>query len=265
MGAERLRISPGFIPLSEVRKSPEVMYFGPQVPLPEVPLPNERVESEQPELEKTGVHELKHAYVAAEYYHVPVVSVSVKRDGNSLGRTTFAGHIHPEAFKVIAASGGAPGDGMDMYMINLMRLRYGGASREEAKAKSEAILSGCDPQVLERAAKLLIHIGGEVQGSRLYDLLARAKFEVALENGKQPPPLESDNINKLRENGKLTIREYFGNEQYKITYVAGGVKEKEITFCGLCQGTDGHKPNCSTIKTRNRGIIFSANPHKLVA
>lgn len=206
------------------------------IPLPFVPLPAERNGFIRAELKNTAGHELNHALLAKSC-RISVESISVRPSGDSLGRTTFAGHISPEMFKVIAAGGTislpdsqARGYGMDIYMINVMELAYGGASEKSAKSEAYVLLAGYDPRVRVKAAEILAWLG-EVSGQMLDAILERSRFEIELESGGKIAWLKNDFSQKpqnVENDGKSTIIEYLGEEKYRIIYLQNGRKEKEF-------------------------------------
>lgn len=90
-----------------------------RMPLSFVPEAEKRFPT--PELVSVAGHELNHALVALSL-GVPIVSLSVMPEGDSLGRTVIGGLISPETLKIIAGGGGvethdgcAMGYGSDKY------------------------------------------------------------------------------------------------------------------------------------------------------
>jgi len=231
-----------------------------KMPLSFVPLPQDREGRFTQGEKETAEHELNHA-LAAKSRNIYPDMISVVREGNTLGKNTFSGHINPETWKVIAAGGAislsdgtpASGYGMDMYSAKLMQYFYGGMSFEQAKHKAKSALMVYEKKVRGKAAEIIACMK-VVNGNQLDDVLRRAEFELAMEKGEQliaymyvPNKAEESKADKQKDNNqeKQTIVEYLTNNQCRLTYTTNGKVVETRTFCGVCKGIDGHNKGCS--------------------
>lgn len=223
------------------------------MPLAQVPEPKNRLHLSS-ELLNTSGHELNHAIVALES-GVPVISVSVIPDGNSLGRTAFSGLLSPDIIKIIAAAGSvathdgcAHGYGSDLSKVDMLGHFYGGITRESATSYASAIISKYSTEVRRKAAEIIAYLG-EVSGSMLPTVLLRAQMEVNLEKGILGDLFVPDTQEYGREPTKpkpkdYTVIDYLKNGDYKITYFVGERPEKEELVCGICKEINDHLKSC---------------------
>lgn len=227
-----------------------------------VPLPEKRgVFSD--DLMNTSGHELNHALVAMSISGAHVVSVSVIRDGNSLGRTVFAGSLSADAIKIIAAAGSvathdgrARGFGGDMHTINVLSQHYGGLDKESAITIASNAISKYSTDVRRKAAEIIAHLSGthmkEVPGSLIPSIIARAQAEVEIEQGikSNKVVVEYDfrnvqNQKKEEPVNDYTIIENLGDKGSRIIYVIDGQIKREEFLCPLCKTINGHSESCS--------------------
>ncbi|KKS95416.1 MAG: hypothetical protein UV73_C0018G0029 [Candidatus Gottesmanbacteria bacterium GW2011_GWA2_43_14] len=140
----------------------------------------------------TARHELRHALVALAHGVKPT-SVSVIREGNSLGRNEFNSFIPLTTFKIIAAAGAineeggggyAPGSGGDLYQIasaNYLQGMNPENFQSYISMAKNTLNAHFPPKVRERAAIILAHMG-KVNGDQISSILEQARFELALED-----------------------------------------------------------------------------------
>lgn len=216
--------------------------------LTKVPLSHERPQLSS-ELFNTAGHELNHALVALSC-GISVTSISVKPEGNSLGRTIFAGHISPETFKVIAAAGSvcahdgcAWGFGHDLYQVDRAVLIHGGRSRESAQKDASKILNTFNPAVRTKAAEILAFLG-EISGSMLKEVLKRAEFEAKI----APQDYGIANLYGEEKVRELSSIEYLVGDKYRVRYFAEGRLIEEKTMCATCQAEHGHYQTCLLLR-----------------
>lgn len=220
------------------------------MPLAQVPEPKNRVYLSS-ELLNTSGHELNHAIVALES-GVPVISISVISDGNSLGRTAFSGLLSPDTMKIIAAAGSvtthdgcAYGYGSDLSKVDMLGHFYGGITRESATSYASAIISKYSTKVRRKAAEIIAYLG-EISGSMLPTVLLRAQMEVNLEKGIIDGQFIIPKTNTIEANKPkhYTVIDYLRNGDYKITYFVGERQEKEELICAICKGINDHLKSC---------------------
>lgn len=237
-------------PTKALPRRAELTYINRPWPCAEVPHPEKR-DSADARVKHTAGHELNHALVAY-MMGVPVNMVSVVPEGNSLGRTVFGGHHSLHEMQVIAAArsvathdGTAHGFGSDMYKVNLIHHFADGISPEAARSQAAAIISTIPHAVRNKAAEILAHMK-ETPGSRLSEILERARLEVEWETRqKQDFTFESpEQPEHIPEPGKYTTIDDLGHEEYRIRYIYNGIIEKEEHVCGLCQGINSHSDMC---------------------
>lgn len=217
-----------------------------------------------PELVSVAGHELNHALVALAY-GVPIVSLSVKPEGNSLGRTILGGIVDMETMKVISAGGGvhthqghAEGYGSDKYKVDFLYHSNGGDSWDRVIGRAANIISRYSNKVRERAAEIVAHLK-ELRGSIIYELLLRAEMEINEENHvKKELEIQTFLIPQVQSENK-TIIDSLRNNMYRITYVVIGKENKEEMFCGVCKSVNGHLEKCPNVKLKegSKGNPFS--------
>ncbi len=263
-------------PLSAISAgvNPDISIFRPEnIPLLElVPL-------ELPPLGETGLlntagHELNHALVARGL-GINVAMLSVKREGDSLGRTYFSGIINPELFQIVAAAGAvsplfgkASGYSHDQFQVGMIdvihKRKEFGTSFSFALSNAERILAGISSEVRKKAARIIAYLG-DVSGNMIGAIIKRAAWEVEMESmGKldfikqlyvnnRPKEQQNPEI-ELSEEKKFTVIEYFSNgfKHYE--------KYNGETKCGICGGINGHAPDCRPRSYKylpSRDTIFS--------
>lgn len=219
-----------------------------------VPLPGERGEI-RGELLNTAGHELNH-FLVAYSLGVQVKSLSVRPEGNSLGRTEFGGIISPDLFKIIAAAGSvapvsgqeARGFGHDFMQIRLLDyVQNLSNSIPFARSRAQHILSGFDAKVRQRCAEIIAYMG-RVSGGMIPGIINRAIWE--LKNEKMgiwqnvSPQIET------KPAKESTVVEHFGHIYILRHTIDGQTKGKETLICGLCGGKNVHSPNCPAAKYR---------------
>lgn len=231
------------------------------MPLSFVPEPQKRGFPSS-ELTSVAGHELNHALVALAH-GVSIISLSVVREGNSLGRTILGGIVSMETAKIIAAGGGvethdgcAEGYGSDRYKVDVLHYFHGGYSWESARSQAASILSGYSNDVRRRAAEIVAYLG-EVSGPLVYEILLRAEAEISEEkDAKGQSGIQALFMPQIKSEG-YTIIDTLPNNMSKITYVVVGKKDKEEYLCGVCHGVNGHSEECSNAKPFPReGTIF---------
>lgn len=251
------------------------------------PLPHlqERMPSFSPDLLNTAGHELNHALVAIAFGE-KIISVSVRREGYSLGRTMFAGSVSPDAMKAIAAAGSVAthdgcshGYGSDMYHVDLLSHLHGGISRKSAITQAESAISRYSVEIRKRAAEKIAYHGmlfGDIPGSMIPKILFDSQMELNLEKGIIDNPLVQEQNFDFKETGpkpgNYTVIDHLENDSYRIRYVVGGEIKREDLICGVCNDTNGHYKDCPKHRSEKQteistarhefpkeGIIFSRN------
>mgnify|MGYP001595361064 FL=1 len=240
------------------------------MPLAQVTEPKNRLRLSS-ELLNTAGHELNHAIAAMES-GVPVISISVIPDGNSLGRTAFSGLLSPDTMKIIAAAGSvathdgcAHGYGSDLLKAHILNHFYGGMPLESAASQAAAIISKYSIEVRKKAAEIIAYLG-EISGSMIPMVFLRAQIEVNLENGiidgQFIPKANPAETNKPKG---YTVIDYLRNGDYKITYFIGENKEKEELACTICKGINDHLKSCPKYNKEKllsqEGTIFSSTSY----
>lgn len=223
------------------------------------------------DLLNTAGHELNHALVAIAC-GASVVSVSVRREGDSLGRTMFAGSVSTDTMKVIAAAGSvaahdgcAHGFGSDMHHVDLLSHFHGGISKESAITQAESLISKHPIEVRGKAAEIVAYLG-EISGSMMPAILARAQMEFNLEKGilgNLFVPEQKFDFEKTKPKAKdYTVIDNLGGGSYRITYVIGERKREEL-ICGACNDTNSHYKDCPKSKIAEHEIESPSNHYKL--
>lgn len=243
--------------IQEIRQEPPKKVMS----LSFVPEPRNRITSS--DLVSVASHELNHALIAWAC-RVAIDSISVIPSGNILGRTTLAGSVSMETLKLIAAGGGvhthdgaAEGFGSDQFKVEWMHHYHGGHSWESAKSRAEAIVSGFSKDVRRKASEIIAYLG-EVSGSMMGDIMARAQMEVNEEKSESQPIIQFE-MPKI-ESENRTIIEDLPNNIQRIIYVVVGKKDEEKYLCGLCQGINGHLEECPNAKIKDNS---KENPFSL--
>lgn len=219
-----------------------------------IPLPEKRG-TVKGELLNTAGHELNH-FLVAYSLGVQVKSLSVRPEGNSLGRTEFDGIISPDLFKIIAAAGSvapvsgqeARGFGHDFMQIRLLDyVQNLSNSIPFARSRAQHILSGFDARVRQRCAEIIAYMG-KVSGGMIPGIINRAIWE--LKNEKMgiwqnvSPQLET------KPGRESTVVEHFGHIYILRHTIDGQTVGEETLICGLCGGKNVHSPNCPAAKYR---------------
>lgn len=214
---------------------------------------------------------------------VPVIGVSVIPEGNSLGRTMFAGSINTTAFQVIAAGGAcetpfghAEGYGSDMAQVYGLSFAGNGYTADAAIGHARALLGSISSDVRHRIAEIIASMG-ELSGTGLIEkVIEIASFEARF-NITSALSEQAERIKELRS--KIHTPEYESSiakgERSVIETVAGMVilikvttdeNGKEHRLCTYCNGKDGHKIACPLYKDiteENDGtLIFSEETSK---
>ena len=150
-----------------------------------LPSKRERGPIDYSKVEVAG-HELNHTLAALGMGITPHF-LSVRPEGETLGRTIFLGEIDLRSFQIIASAGAihspgghAHGYGSDMSKVRLIRDLYKGMPEDEAKIKAQTAIGQYSPRVRRRAAEIIAYFG-EVQGSLIVDILKQAEHEVRFE------------------------------------------------------------------------------------
>lgn len=252
------------------------------MPFPRVP---ERRPSFSPDLLNTAGHELNHALVAIAFGE-KVISVSIRREGYSLGRTMFAGSVSSDAMKVIAAAGSVAthdgcshGYGSDMYHVDLLSRLHGGISRESAITQAESAISRYSVEIRKRAAEKIAYHGtlfGDIPGSMIPKILFNSQMELNLEKGIIDNPVVPEQNSDFNETEpkpeNYTVIDHLKDGSYRISYVIGERKREEL-ICGACNGVNDHYKDCpksngtkhepdilnNRAELPKEGIIFSNN------
>ncbi len=152
--------------------------------LPHIPV-FERQRSISKERLSVARHEANHIF-AAFLVGGEVHSVSVKPEGNSLGRTQVSASL--EAFQIIAAAGtvgpGAAGYGGDLSQIARID-RYlekkPGSSIDSAIATATSLIYSHYPKEVQEKVAEMIAFVGEASGGEIRKMINRAFWEVANE------------------------------------------------------------------------------------
>ena len=206
------------------------------------------------DLLNTAGHEFQHAWVAYRL-GAAVVDLTVKPSGKTLGKTTFAGHIEPDTFKIIAAAGSvatfdgqAHGFSHDLYQAHRTQYWYGGMSVEDARTVAADIVSEITPEVRRKAAEIIAFLG-DVPGSWIPQIIKRAEMEVQGEaDGDFVLVKPASTFDKTR--GEYTEIENLG-DSYRIIHIVDGKLIKEKYMCSFCNGINGqHSYHCPLSKSR---------------
>lgn len=250
--AEYLRTSPVLSEGGSPLKSGPIIDYG-FIPKPENRFSHERAKH-------TAGHELNHALIAMDHGIMPL-SLSVIPEGNSLGRTVFAGEIGTETFKVIAGGGcvdtafgkasgfgSAYSPGSDMFHIASLHAQYGGIDADETVKRASSSLAKVPENIRERASEIIASIGS-ISGSDIPKIIRIAELEVAHGIVSVAPHLEENlvEIQKQRSyqeaisGGKQTI---VGISEHGQILTPVVVELSENT-CPQCGKSSTHLPNCS--------------------
>jgi len=213
---------------------------------------------------KTAGHEFNHAIVALAL-GVPILSLSVIPDGDSQGRTTFAGHIPAKTMQLIAAAGKvatcdghAHGYGSDMSKVALLSRYFNGMSEEEASTQAENIIHNyCSSDVRKRVEQMIACVG-EIPGHKIPLFLTTAQIEVNLKKGinyEIPNEQKTENNSENEhQTDKKTVIKYLTNGDQRIIYLIGNKTEREELMCHLCLGVNDHDESCP--RHKKEVIIF---------
>lgn len=231
------------------------------------PLTSERAPSVRKEFSpapNTAMHELLHAIVLESYGYVPE-EVSVKREGNSLGRVKVGGWVNPVHFQVFAAAssfafeGYEPrGTGSDRFQIGMIA-RQGGHSHEDAEARASRIINGFlmkyGPEYLHKAAHLL-HERQSVSGS-VKGILAQAAYEIKMERGETDDEIQFMFRHQRKQEEKATeeevsvepkrttVLETLTGDRSRISLYEGTILAGVETYCTRCGGRgNDHTQEC---------------------
>ncbi len=201
-------------------------------------------------LEKTAGHELNHA-LAGIQLGATVIAIDMRRRGNILASTSFAGDASKVAFQAIAAAGSvhthlgeASGYGSDLQKAYYLEVN-GGNSVSSARGLAAKAIGKYPTEVRAKASEIIAYLGvrqGIISGSMLPSILDRARFEVGLKKEDIPSLLVSKQT-EPEENGYTEIRS-LENGDYIIAIVTD-TKEEEQLVCGSCHEIDGHSGACS--------------------
>lgn len=212
-------------------------------------------------------HEAVHLALARDPdINIPVHGVSVKRQGNSLGRTIFSGHIEPDKFKVVAAGGTcntpfgiAVGYGSEMdhdsdvAQIHALHIAYGGMNVSEAIQRAHSKVKSIDAKFLRSLAVIIADMG-EIYGEELIERairIAKKEAELGIEPfGSLADNAEAANYLPSPESalqlppGEYTIIEHLVDDKNIIVYVTIDEENNDHILCGFCHGRDGHGTIC---------------------
>lgn len=236
------------------------------LPLSEIP-PSHELEV-SPAAEETASHELNHA-LCALVKGVPVSGLSVIPEGNSLGRTTFGGHISHDAFMVIAMGGSvsthmgeAQGDGSDRFQASYLS-NFTNTTVGQARAEAVSIINAVPMDVRRRASRIIAHMGS-IHGSLIPTILRQARAEIEMEQEENKDKMvfvrstkqASDYIVEPEDQTeeKTTI-ENLDNNQSMIRYTTGEKVDVEITICTICGGENGHREGCEIKKKKEESNL----------
>lgn len=217
---------------------------------PSINLPSKRERGfiDYSKVEVAG-HELNHALVALGMGITPHF-LSVRPEGDSLGRTIFLGEIDAHSFQVIASAGAihtpdghAHGYGSDMSKVRIIRDLYGGMQEDEAKIKAQAAIDQYFPRARRRAAEIIAFYG-EVRGSLIGDILKQSEHEIKLEDMGIEPDNTSFIVEQKSTINTYTQIDYLERGMVRIIFVKNGKEEKKDLFCEKCGGLNGHRENC---------------------
>ncbi len=220
---------------------------------------------------KTPWHEAWHVALARDLeINIPVYGVSVKRQGNSLGRTIFPGHIdtiNPERFKVVVAGGtcntpfglaegfGSETDGdSDIAQIHGLWMKHGGMTVSEAIARAQKKAALMDHNYIHTLAVIIADTEeayGESLINQMIDIARREAergikpFDENAQRNEDAPRDESTLEGKLQlPPGEYTFLEHMEDGQNVIVYVTIDEKNNEHLLCAFCRGRDGHLQTC---------------------
>lgn len=230
------------------------------LPLADIPPSGELEVS--PAAEETASHELNHA-LCALIKGVPVSGLSVIPEGNSLGRTTFGGHISHEAFMVIAMGGSisthvgeAQGDGSDRFQATYLS-HFTNTSVDQARAEAMAIVNAVPVEVRRRASRIIAHMGS-MHGSLIPMILKQARTEIDMEQEQNKDKMlfvrsvkqSSDYITQQHEDDteETTSIESLDSNLTRMRYMTGEHIDREIVVCNVCGGENGHVDGCAVAK-----------------
>lgn len=239
------------------------------MPLSQIPEVRPSISSD---LLNTAGHELNHALVAIAC-GASVVSISVRREGDSLGRTMFAGSVSPDTMKVIAAAGSvaacdgcASGYGSDIHHARLLTHFYGGISLESATVQAKTIISNYSIEVRKKVEEIVAYYGthiGDIPGSLIPAFLSRARMEVNLEKGILGNLFVAEDefkeaIEPKEKPKDYTVIDNLEDGSYRIRYAVGGEIKREDSICGVCNDTNGHYKDCPKHRSEKQTEIPTA-------
>jgi len=195
-------------------------------------------------------HELNHCLAALGMGIVPHF-LSVRPEGETLGRTIFSGDIGLHSFQIIASAGAidtpdgqAHGYESDISEVRIIRDLYGGMPEDEAKIKAQTAIEQYSPRARRRAAEIIAFFG-EVQGQLIGDILKQAEYEIQLEEKGIEPDNTGFIVKQKSAINTYTQIDYLGKGMIRVIFVRNGKEEKRDLFCEECKGFNGHKDNCT--------------------
>lgn len=220
-----------------------------QMPLPGLGLPAERGPIQRRH-KNTGMHEFTHGFVGYEE-GLTVLYMSTVREGDSLGRTAFAGHLDSERLKTTATAstiqmpGYEPmGFWSDLHTAHHIHATEGGHSVDEATDRAKAKLSKLlePPELLERCGEIVAHMK-YVKGSQIPAIVERARWELEMEAAGLLPKVQTvteDEVQEIPENvvsfekykkkkepEDQTHIDHLTNGDLRIRFISGGVITRE--------------------------------------
>lgn len=227
-------------------------------PLSHVPLERKGVNEHQ---KHVAGHELNHA-LTAYGLGVPVISISVIPEGDSLGRNIFGGGINPRDFQIIATAGSiathdgtAKGFGSDLHTAHLIEHYYDGIGVDQARNIAIQHVMSVPRDVRERAAEIIAYLG-EISGSLVPSILHRAEWEIKMEEeGLFAAEQFAQEHREQQHEQELappnfdtfTIIERFvdvnGNEQMRWKVIERTSEGGNVP-CPVCKQEKGHEPGC---------------------
>ena len=220
------------------------------LPLNNLPSPEMRSTRIQKERIHVAGHELNHA-LTAHFLGVPVLSISVIPEGNTLGKTIVGGALNPAKTRAIFAAGSvethdgtANGYGYDVSIVNRIDLYHPEHSHNSPQAEARTIINQVPKDIRERAAEIIAYMG-VVPGSLLPDILKRAHLELEHE-GRNVPPFEIDKNEQIEvfDKDTFSIISELKNGSKRVQIIKNFKKISEHMYCNLCDTINAHSPDC---------------------
>jgi len=239
----------GFIPQEQLKSVPIVhlkeQVFGGNELKKKAQMVEMLAQTVAPEKKGTAAHEINHAIVAI-MVGSGFSSLSISREGNSLGRVNFSGHIDPHKIGVIAAAGmvdtvygGASGYSSDLEMAKEAEYA-GGHTVGSAVAEASSHINKIPHDVRIKIAELVALQGGEVNEGEFRRIWREAEELSGLgKNGKANLP----NEHKKQKSEYTTVIDERVDGTY-IEYKKEGKIIETHFMCRACGGYDAHSESC---------------------